>query len=59
MNESPHDLGSRLQEAAHLTSFQQPQEIIEAMFIWPLQPEIRIHIKCMGCYMFSEMLTAA
>jgi len=32
-NKSPCDLTSRLQEATHLAFFQQPQEIMEAMFI--------------------------
>ena len=32
-SELPHDLAAQLQEATHLASFQQPWEIMEAMFI--------------------------
>ena len=32
---------------------------MEAMFIRSLRPEIRIHVKRMGCYTFEEMLNAA
>ena len=39
-NELPCDLATRLQEAAHLAAFQQPQEIIEAIFIQSLLSDI-------------------